>query len=117
MALDALFRALKRGLYIERQLQDVVSVLDERGDIIRIKSAELLHAMAVGNNDISKAEGPLRERLEDDNRVVVYYSALGLGKICWNRGDFEGLGEVMPFMTDDDRLQILRTIENMPAQQ
>ncbi len=113
-ALRSLHYAVSKGVDIRGQAGALSNALFDDVDIVRISAANLLHVMAILKNDIREAEAHLRKALEDDNKLVAYYSALALGRMYWNEGNFDELEKLMPLLGKGDRKAIYQTIEQMP---
>jgi hypothetical protein len=113
-SLQTLQYAMAHGIDIGNCSGMVANALFNESDIIRISASSLLHGMAFRQLDISGAEDALLKSLNDENRLVVYYSALALGRMRWNRGDWSGLKELMPLMGEGDRKLIIESLDQMP---
>lgn len=116
-AFRSLVFAVQKGVNLRGLTHQIADALFDEVEIVRISAANLLHGMAIFNMDMREAEAHLRKALEDDNTLVVYYSALALGRMYWNEGNFDELEKLMPLLGKGDRQSIYQTIEEMPNQQ
>jgi HEAT repeat protein len=114
-ASTSLYRALVKGLDLQKHVKEIAAAMFDESDIVRISNCYLLFSMACCEVDIREAEALLRKVMEGEHKLPRYYAALALGKMYWYEGNREGLESIMHELSKNDRKIIMETIDQMPA--